>query len=213
MAGISFAKVDFEEVLGKLTLYAQSLTTAMVCFGLDEKVLAGGDSAVDLAHSTLVKLIDPLDNTVQWSPARGEPTTSGVLAYLKKILQRDFFDLKKSSLFKTSVYANPGEDEDSANGDKGCTLDEMAVTFETPEGLALQRERVRWILKQFEGEPELKEIAELLFSPEGYTALSNQELANILSTPVRDIENRKKRVKLRLRNLAATMSPEKAKNV
>jgi DNA-directed RNA polymerase specialized sigma24 family protein len=211
MSEISFAAVDFDEVLGRLTLYAQNLSTALVCVGLEEKVLPGGLSAADLAQNTLLKLLDPLDGTVKWSEQRGQPTTSGILAYLQRVLERDFFDLKKSSLYKTTVYPDSMGDDDS-EGD-GITLDHMAMVFDTPEGQTLKGERVAWILRQFDGEPELREIAKLQFDPSGYNAYSNQELAQLLDTTVGDIENRKKRIKRMLRKLAAHRNAAEAEHV
>jgi len=215
MTEISFAAVDFEEVLGRLTLHAQNLGAALVCVGLDERVLRGGESAADLAQNTLLKLLNPQDTTVRWSDDRGQPTTAGVLAYLQKVLDRDFLDLKKSSLYKTTVYpdsegADAEEDED---GEGGITLDQMAVVFDTPEGETLRRERVQWILKQFDAEPELLEIAKLQIDASGYNAFSNQELAQLLDTTVRDIENRKKRIKRILKKLVAARGAEEAKHV
>jgi hypothetical protein len=61
MKGFSPDAVNFEELLRRLTLHAQSLSTAMVCVGLDEAVLPGGESAEDLAITTLMKFLDPLD--------------------------------------------------------------------------------------------------------------------------------------------------------
>jgi DNA-directed RNA polymerase specialized sigma24 family protein len=206
MTEISFSAVDFEEVLGRLTLHAQNLAAALVCVGLDERALKGGDSAGDLAQSTLLKLLDPQDTTVRWSAERGQPTTAGVVAYLRKVLDRDFLDLKKSSLYKTTVYPDSEgvADEEDEDGEGGITLDQMAVVFDTPEGVTLRRERAEWILGQFDGETELKEIAELQLDPLGYNAFSNQELAQLLGTTVKDIENRKKRVKRVLKKLAAS---------
>lgn len=211
MSEISFAAVDFDEVLGRLTLYAQNLSTALVCVGLEEKVLPGGQSAADLAQNTLLKLLDPLDGTVKWSEQRGQPTTLGILAYLQRVLERDFFDLKKSSLYKTTVYPDCMGDDDS-EGD-GITLDHMAMVFDTPEGQTLKGERVAWILRQFDGELELREIAKLQFDPSGYNAYSNQELAQLLDTTVGDIENRKKRIKRMLRKLVADRHAAEAEHV
>jgi hypothetical protein len=53
------AEVDFEQVLYRLALHAQSLFTAASCLGRrDELVLPGGDSAADLVSTTLLKLLD-----------------------------------------------------------------------------------------------------------------------------------------------------------
>jgi hypothetical protein len=54
----------------------------------------------------------------------------------------------------------------------------------------------------------LKEIVTLQLAPEGYNAFTNQELSRLLDTTVGDIEARKKRIKLRLRKLAASRSEE-----
>jgi DNA-directed RNA polymerase specialized sigma24 family protein len=210
MAETSFADVNFGEVLERLTLHAQNLSTALLCVGLVEKVLPGGDSAADLAYATVFKFIDPLDLSVRWSDGRGQPTTSGVLAYLRQVLERDFLDLKKSSRFRTTIYEESTGDED---GGTGVTLDQLAGTFETPEGTAIRRQQVEWILKHFDTEPELKEIAKLQFSPEGYNAFSNQDLAKLLDTTVREIENRKKRIKLKLKKLVAACRAREAKHV
>src|SRR6202035_1154841 len=111
----SFASVDFAEVLGRLILHAKSLSTALVCSGLREKVVAGGDSASDFAQSTLIKFLDPLDKSVNWSADMCEPTTSGVLAYLRTVLTRDFLDLKKSSRYKKTVYPELAGSDAPAN--------------------------------------------------------------------------------------------------
>jgi hypothetical protein len=47
-------EVDFEQVLYRLALHAQSLFTAAACLERAQVVLPGGDSAADLASATLV---------------------------------------------------------------------------------------------------------------------------------------------------------------
>src|SRR3989442_952889 len=107
--------------------------------------------------STLLKLLDPQDRTVRWTRGRGRPTTARVFAYLKKVLVRDFLDLKKSSLYKTTVYPDSAaaEDEEDEDGEGGMTLDQIAAVCDTPEGETLRRERVQLILGQFNAGPEL----------------------------------------------------------
>jgi len=210
MTESSFAAVDFEEVLNRLVLYAQSLSAAVVCVGLQERILPGGESAEDLAMATLLKFLDPLNASVTWSEQKAEPTTATVVGYLRKVLQRDFFDLKKSKRYRTTVYVDAySDDEDEV----GSTLDQLAKTFETPEGEAQRRQQVESILKQFDSEPELKDIVRLQLDHKGYNAFSNQELAKLLNTTVADIENRKKRIKVRLRKLAASRSTKEAEHV
>jgi DNA-directed RNA polymerase specialized sigma24 family protein len=209
MQEYSFAGVnDFGEVLDRLVLYAQNLGAGLVCTGAMERSLPGGDGAEDLAMSVLCKFIDPNDATVAWSEQKGEPTTDKVLAYLKKVLQNDFFDLKKSKRYTTTSSLESYEEEGN-----GRTLDELAVTYCTPEGETLKQERAVWLLNQFNSEPELQAIVKLLFDPAGFAAFTNQELAQLLNISVKEIENCKKRIKVRLAKLAASRNVEGAKYV
>src|SRR6266404_5656261 len=112
MSEYSFADVDFGEVLDRLVVYAQNLNVGLVCAGLDEKVLTGGDSAEDLAMGVLQKFIDPLDTSVAWSDQKGEPTSDKVVAYLKKVMRNDLLDLKKSKKFTTTVHVDPASPDD-----------------------------------------------------------------------------------------------------
>jgi DNA-directed RNA polymerase specialized sigma24 family protein len=213
MAETSLIAVDIEELLNRLTLHAQNLVAGAVCLGLDEIALPGGESAGDLASATLLKFLDPSETSVKWSEARGQPTTASLLAYLRKVLEHDFLDLKRKKSYQTTVYVDAVDHDDKQEeGKAGITLDQLAAELETPEGKTLRLERVNWILKQFDAEPELKEIVELQLDPRGYNAFTNQELAELLSTTVPDIEARKKRIKSRLRKLAASRSRE-AKHV
>lgn len=211
MSEYSFADVDFGEVLDRLVVYAQNLNVGLVCAGLDEKVLTGGDSAEDLAMAVLQKFIDPLDTSVAWSDQKGEPTSDKVVAYLKKVMRNDLLDLKKSKKFTTTVHVDLASPDDG-QGVIPRRL-ELAATHDGPEAEVLKRERREWILGQFDGEPGLKELLSLLLGPDGWTGFSNQQLAELLDISVRDIENSKKRIKLRLRKLAASSKMEGEQNV
>jgi DNA-directed RNA polymerase specialized sigma24 family protein len=203
----SFEKVDFREVLYRLTQHAQNLSAAFVCLlPLEkvEKVMRGGESAGDLAMEVITKFLDPLDSSVAWSDQRGEPTTAKVLSLLRKVLERDFFDLKRSMRYKTTVYLDTHRDDNEEEGDASNTLDHFASRFDSPEREVIVKERTEWILRQFDGEAELKEIVKLQLEPGGYNAFTNQELAEIFGTTVKNIENCKKRIKARLRKLAAS---------
>ena len=211
MKDYSFAGVDdFGEILNRLVMHAQNLNAGLVCAGLRERVLSGGESAEDLAMIVLLKFMNPEDGSVAWSDQKGEPTKDKIVAYLKKVLERDLFDLKKSKRYTTTVYPDSYEADD---GEDTLTLDQIAATYYTPEAEALKQERITWLLKQFDAEPELKEIVKLLFDPAGHAAFSNQQPAQLLDTSVKEMENRKKRIKLRLTKLAASCNMEGAKHV
>jgi DNA-directed RNA polymerase specialized sigma24 family protein len=182
-------------------LHAQNLVTAAWISGRDEFVLPGGDGPGDLASATLLKFLDPLDTSVMWAETKGQPTTRGLLAFLQQVLERDFLDLKRSKRATTAVYLDSTTPGDNQSG--AAVVDPTADTL-TPEEEALRRERVRWILEQFEDDTDLYEVVRLQLEPTGYNAFSNQELAGLLNTTVPEIENRKRRVKLRLKRLAAS---------
>ena len=204
--------VDFAAVLYGLVSYAQSLSSALVCIGLQERVVPGSESAEDLAMSTLLKFLDPADSSVKWSTERGQPTTKKVLAYLRKVLWRDFLDLKKGSRYQKTVYLETHPSEEEEEG-AGLTLDQLAATSDGPEQQAINKEQRERVLKYFEKEPQLREILGLQLDGEGYNAFSNQELAQLTNSTVAEIENRKKQIKLRLSKLAATARREEGHHV
>jgi DNA-directed RNA polymerase specialized sigma24 family protein len=196
MADTSFADVDLEAVLLRLTRYAQALFGASRVLGFDAVNVSypGGEGPEDLAMNLVVRLLDPADNTVEWKDKQWRPNTERVFALLRKALERDFLDLKKSKRYKTTVQIDDQAPDDSGE----LSLDQMAVYLETPEGLLLKKERVRAIIEAFSDDPKAEEIVRLQLDPEGYNAFTNQELAALLETSVDDIENRKKRVRNRL---------------
>ena len=203
--------VDFTEVLYRLTLYAQSLSSALVCVGLREGVLPGGEAAGDLAMETIKRFLDPADGSVAWSEKKGPPTTTKVVAYLKKVLYRDFLDLKKKKRFRTTVYVGTHESDEEENQE--FTLDDVAAGIDDAEEQVIKREQREWVLKQFDGKPELRELVALQLDPEGYKAFSNQELAELKSTTVEEIEKMKKRIKRILTKLAASGGREGGESV
>jgi RNA polymerase sigma factor (sigma-70 family) len=199
-------------VLYRLALHAQSLFTAAACLGRrDELVLPGGDSAADLVSATLLKLLDPLNTSVTWSSTNGPPTTSGVLAYLREVLRRDFLDLVRSKRAKTSVY--PDDERTGGEDLSESSIDQRVASYGNPEDEHLQSERLVWLVEQFKDDPELLEILRLQLEPAGYNAFSSQELAKRLSTTVVEIENRRRRVIRRLRKLADARLIEEGQHV
>ena len=196
MGDTSLANVDLEIVLLRLTRYSQALFGAFRALGAEavDVCYPGGEGPEDLAMNLLARFLDPADLGVGWKDGNSRPNTDRVCALLKKALERDFIDLKKSKRYKTTVYAG----DPSSEGDKELTLEELAVYLETPEGLLMKKDRVRVIVEEFSDDPAAMEIVRLQLDPAGYNAFTNQELAELLDTSVGDIENGKKRVKNRL---------------
>src|SRR5579871_3042888 len=195
MAEMSLGDVDVEAVLLRLTRHAQGLFGATRALAIEpvDIAYAGGDGPEDLAMNLLLRFLDPNDNAVRWNDEIGRPNTDGVYAFLRKALDRDFIDLKKSKRYRTTIYLEKdGVDEQQ------LTLEQLAVYLETPEGALLRQERRKVIIAKFSDDPQAQEMLELQLDDDGYSAFSNQELATLLDTTVSDIENRKKRVKTRL---------------
>jgi DNA-directed RNA polymerase specialized sigma24 family protein len=164
---------------------------------------AGGEGPEDLAMNLVLRFLDPQDSSVCWREDRGRPTTDGVYALLSKALDNDFLDLKKSKMYKTTVYLETTSDD----GDSPeLTLEQLAVFLETAEGVVLKRERRAQIIEEFSDDPEAQEIVKLQLDPEGYNAFTNQELGQLLDTSVSDIENRKKRIRTRLLKISRMQS-------
>jgi DNA-directed RNA polymerase specialized sigma24 family protein len=196
MAEISLGDVNIEAVLLRLTRHAQGLFGAVRSLGVEpaDIAYAGGEGPEDLAMNLLLRFLDPRDDKVRWNEGLGRPSTDGLYAFLRKALDRDFLDLKKSKRYRTTVYLER-EDRDGA---QELTLEQLAVYLETPEGALLKQERKKAIIEEFSDDPEAQEMLKLQLDDDGYIAFSNQELAHLLDTTVADIENRKKRVKTRL---------------
>ena len=106
MAETSLTDVDIGEVLLRLTRYAQSFFGAFRALGHEgiDVACPGGEGPEDLAMNLLLRFVDPADTKVKWREERERPSTESVLAYLKKALRHDFFDLKKSKRYTTTVF-------------------------------------------------------------------------------------------------------------
>jgi len=211
MADIDLRGVDIDELLKKLTLRARRLYLAWVGLTGDESALPGlGVGPEDLAVGTLVRFLDPDDYTVTWKHSAGTPTTVGVLAYLRRVLNNDFLDLLRSKAHETTVIveahpAGADEADEDAGSRRALSLDGFASEIESPDGQAIRRVNRDRLLARFEGEPDLQDILELQLDPDGYCAYTNQDLALLLGTTVSEMENRKKRLDRRLLGIHAEM--------
>ena len=196
MAAFSFDGIDPVELLERLTLYAYDLFGCFPNPNFEPVLRGSGDSPEDLAMDTFGKFLDPNDDSVKWKRTE-RPTMWTLLAFLKKVLQNDFFDLKKSKRYETTVI----RDGRSPDGDSDLSLDDFAANLESAEGRTIRKEQREFLLGKFADEPELRDLLAAQLEPEAYNAYTNKDLATLLDTDVPDIENRKKRLSLRLRKL------------
>jgi DNA-directed RNA polymerase specialized sigma24 family protein len=212
LSELSLAQVDLEEVLHRLALHARHLITAARCLGVEDLELPGGDSPVDLASATLLKFLDPRDATVVWSESKGPPTTAGLLTFLRLVLERDFLDLVRSKRYRATVYPDRNKEDVEPQGVDGDWFDSLPAESAGPENEAMSRKVRVWLLEQFREEPDLEAILRVQLEMDGYNAFSNLELARMLAVPVAEIENRKRRLKTRLNNLASGRQMRRAKH-
>jgi hypothetical protein len=76
----------------------------------------------------------------------------------------------------------------------------------------MRHKATAWLLEEFRQEPELEAILRLQLEMDGYNAFTNLELARMLTVPVAEIENRKRRLKTRLDNLASGRQMRRTKH-
>ena len=212
MSELSLAQVDLEEVLHRLALHARHLITAARCLGVEDLELPGGDSPVDLASATLLKFLDPRDGTVVWSESKGPPTTAGLLTFLRLVLERDFLDLVRSKRYRATVYPDRNKEDVETQGVDGDWFDSLPTHSPSPENEAMSHRVRAWLLEQFREEADLEAILRFQLEMDGYNAFTNLELARMLAVPVAEIENRKRRLKTRLNNLASGHQMRRAKH-
>ena len=212
MKELSLAQVDFEQVLYRLALHARHLITAAKCLGVEDLVLPGGDSPVDLASATLLKFLDPGDVSVVWSENKEPPTTAGLVAFLRVVLERDFLDLVRSRRYRDATYPDHNDPDLKPQELDGDWFDSIATASTDPEHEAVNHKTSAWLLKQFREDPDLQAILQLQLEMDGYNAFSNLELARMLAVPVAEIENRKRRLKTRLKSLASGRQMKGAKH-
>ena len=212
MSELSLAQVDLEEVLHRLALHARHLIAAARCLGVEDLELPGGDSPVDLASATLLKFLDPRDATVVWSESKGPTTTAGLLTFLRLVLERDFLDLVRSKRYRATVYPDRNKEDVEPQGVDGDWFDSLPAASRSPENEAMSHKVRAWLLEQFREEPDLEAILRFQLEMDGYNAFTNLELARMLAIPVAEIENRKRRLKTRLNNLASGRHMRRAKH-
>ena len=133
----------------------------------------------------------------------GPPTTAGLLTFLRVVLGRDLLDLLRSKRYQTTVYPDRNKEDVEPQGVEGDWFDSLPGASADPEDEAIHHEETAWLLNQFRQEPELEAILRLQLEMDGYNAFTNLELARMLTVPVEEIENRKRRLKTRLTNLAS----------
>lgn len=207
MAEADLTEDDVEDLLKRLTLYACVLFAVLPDQAREVTVGGLGIGPEDLAQEVVLRFLDPHDHTVTWKASSGKATVPRVLGYLKRVLQHDLFDLRKRHAHKATVSMASHAQEDGEADGPAPSLDDFPSNTESPDTTALKRERHEWLLRQLDSQPLLRELLEVQLDPEGWSAHTNVELADLLGTSVSEIENRKKRLMRRLAAFAGEQLP------
>lgn len=174
-----FAGVDWDDVVARLTAEA-----VMLCRGADVVLRGVGVSPEDLVSDTMAKLFE--DETVRYRKDRGP-----LLPFLKTVMRRDFYDLKKRSAYRTTVIVasqSPGEDPDDVvathlDGFAGQTPDQEDFLYR------------RYVMEQVGHDPKLKDQVAAALE---FGCFRPADVADLLATTVDDVENRRRRLRRRL---------------
>jgi DNA-directed RNA polymerase specialized sigma24 family protein len=194
MPGLLLAEIDPEELFLRLVHHACALFGVFP--GTDYALQGDGRGPEDLAMTVIERFLDPDDKTVQWSAARGEPTLPTVLAYLKRVLGNDFYDLKRQKRYKTTVIASAASTD--KDGEPEIGLDAFCSRLESPQGAAIRNSLRDQLLASVADDPDVQELLMVQLDPEGYQAFTNQDLAALFDVTISEIVNRKKRLSRRL---------------
>jgi DNA-directed RNA polymerase specialized sigma24 family protein len=113
---------------------------------------------------------------------------------------------------RDTIYPHHNAQSDGPQEFESDWFENLATGSADPERLAMNHKSTDWLFKQFRDDPELDALLRLQLEMDGYNAFSNLELARMLAVPVAEIENRKRRIKSRLKNLASGPETKGAKH-
>jgi DNA-directed RNA polymerase specialized sigma24 family protein len=188
VAELHYKGVDWAVVSDRLFAHARQLFRSA---RLVDRAITG-KRPEDFVTEALQRLLDPRDTGVEWDEKRGKPTTDGVVAFLWQVIRRDFIDAKKLPRHTTT---RPLEEVKAAQ--------EWASAAPSPADIAIERvDRIRRrdeLLAFIGDDPPVVEYLHLQLPDEGVTGYPPRKAAELLTTTVEDINNRKKKVARYLR--------------
>ena len=182
--GHRFEGVDWERVVDQLMVEALRLFASARLVGAERVLKGSGQSPEDLVYSTVEKVLE--DDTVKYRKSRGQ-----LVPFLKEVMRNDFLDLIRKKAYKTTTIIDP---EDDARHD----ADGEIITLDSYEGPpeqmpdAIWRTRVRELASD---DPELLDYVDSILEV-GLTKPA--DIAQLLSTTVGDILNRRRRLATRI---------------
>jgi DNA-directed RNA polymerase specialized sigma24 family protein len=187
MTGAShrFAGVVWEEVIDRLMVEAVRLFASARLAGEDRVLKGLGVSPEDLVFQTITAVLE--DTTVRYRKQDG-----ALLPFLKAVMRHDFIDLVRRPVHKRTDIVDPIEDARGGADHDMARLEDLAGASVDPQPDVLWRQRVRGLAAD---DPELAEYVDAILELE---LRKPSEIAELLSTDVRDVLNRRRRLATRI---------------
>jgi DNA-directed RNA polymerase specialized sigma24 family protein len=191
--------VDYRRLLQRLVAHA-CFFMRIFSADADLVVVDGiGKSATDFAADTLILFLD--------GQVSCDGNEDAILAYLKRVMERDILDARGSAAVKTTKRVQPLSGKTTDDGKVLLGLDDYpaqdAVDLIT-DGTEFKR-RLYELLER--GEPELYELVYAIFEE---NALTPREIATVIGTDSADVQNRKKRLRTFLAKQNIMKTPARA---
>jgi DNA-directed RNA polymerase specialized sigma24 family protein len=158
-----------------------------------------GKSATDFAADTLILFLD--------GQVSCDGNEDAILAYLKRVMERDIIDARGSAAVKTTKKVQPLSGETTDDGKVLEGLDDYPAQDAVDlivEGTEFKR-RLYELLER--GEPELYELVYAIFEE---NALTPREIAAVIGTDSADVQNRRKRLRTLLAKQNFMKTPARA---
>lgn len=180
-----FGGVVWEEVIDRLMAEAVRLFASARLVGADRVMSGLGVSPEDLVYQTINALLE--DKTVRYRKEDGE-----LLPFLKRVMRNDFLDMVRRPVYKRTDIVDPAEEAKHKAEGEVRTLESVGASADDPRPDVFWRERVRQLVAD---DPELVEYVDAILE---FELTKPAEIADLLSTTVEDIYNRRRRLATRI---------------
>ena len=180
---------SFRDLSIQLAAYAVKIFAEYGLYEEDFVIPGTGLSMPDFVAKTLGEYAT---GKIKYHSSRGE-----LMSLLGTALKRDVHDavLRKRSHLNEEARDVVSTSTDKPEGNANKVLSEFPGGYPTADRLFDEQEYKARILHTLEGEPELKELADIVFELEIY---ERRDQAEFLGITVQEVDNRKKRLKRRL---------------
>jgi DNA-directed RNA polymerase specialized sigma24 family protein len=180
-----FGGVVWEEVIDRLMAEAIRLFASARLVGAD-RVLGGlGVSPEDLVYQTVAAVLE--DKTVRYRKDDGD-----LLPFLKRVMRNDFVDMVRRPVYKRTEIVDPADEGKRKVEGNVRTLESLGAQATDSQPDIFWRERVRQLVRD---DPELIEYVDAILE---FELTKPAEIADVLSTTVEDIYNRRRRLATRI---------------